>query len=92
MDKEMLEKLKEKLERIADTLYKGKTEIGIARMNEVIPDIALASTWIQNEELSNRMVKDALTPLVRAMEDRDATLMADIIIYELVNVIEEMMQ
>lgn len=89
MDKNIIDELTEKLRDIADDLYKGKTEIGMSRMNEVIPDMVLVTDTIQDEAVTNRMVQDALNPLLGAMEDRDATLMADIIMYELIEILKD---
>ena len=89
MEKEQLEEFKAKLEAIADVLYKGDTKTGIASMNMVIEDIAVLASWISDEELRQRLIDDALTPLLAAMSEEDGTLMADIITYELLEIVNE---
>ena len=84
MDKESLNNMKEKLEGVADILYKGDTMDGIAHMSNVIPDIAAIASDMPDEEARQEMIDNALAPLLEAMEQEDGTLMADIISYELI--------
>lgn len=92
MDKEMLIKLKDKLTGISEILYKGNVTLGIADMGEVIPELAVLASWMSEEADRDKLVNDALSPLLAAMEEKDATDIADIIVYELVPVIEKMLQ
>ncbi len=84
MDKETLDNMKKSLNDIADILYKGDTMDGIAHMSNVIPDIAAIASDMPDEEARQEMIDNALAPLLDAMEQEDGTLMADIISYELV--------
>ncbi|MCM1398905.1 MAG: hypothetical protein NC225_05410 [Clostridium sp.] len=84
MDKEKLDDIKTRLNDIADILYKGDTMDGMAHMSNVIPDIADVASNMPNEETRQGLIDNALTPLLDAMEQGDGTLMADIINYELV--------
>lgn len=86
MDQNILLQATEKLETIADMLYKGNTQTGIANMAAVIPDIAVISTWINDEATKTRLVSDALTPAMEAMENADGIMLADIITYELLDI------
>lgn len=84
MDKEKLDEVKTRLNDIADILYKGETMDGIAHMSNVIPDIAAIASDMPDEDARQEMIDNALAPLLDAMEQEDGTLMADIISYELI--------
>lgn len=84
MDKEKLDDVKTRLNDIADILYKGETMDGIAHMSNVIPDIAAIASDMPDEDARQEMIDNALAPLLDAMEQADGTLMADIISYELI--------
>lgn len=84
MDKETLDGIKARLNDIADMLYQGHIIDGIAHMSNVIPDIASIAEAMPDEETRQELIDNALTPLLDAMEQRDGTLMADIISYELI--------
>lgn len=88
MDKEIIVNCITKLDETAEVLYKNDVNMGLAKMNLVIPYIAMISTEITDEELQGKLVKDALTPALEAMESKDATLLADIITYELKPILE----
>ncbi|MBD5095458.1 MAG: hypothetical protein HDT40_00380 [Lachnospiraceae bacterium] len=88
MDKEILDGLKKNLNDIADILYKGDTIEGIAHMSNVIPDIATIASDMPDEEARQEMIDNALIPLLDAMEQEDGTLMADIISYELIPLLD----
>ena len=45
---------------------------------------------IENEDLKQKLVADALTPILSAMENEDGTLMADLITYELVELLDSL--
>lgn len=79
---------REKLSNIADTLYKGDTTLGMAMMGTVINDLATVAMQIDDEELKNRYINDGLTQALSAMENNDGTLLADVISYELIEVID----
>lgn len=89
MDLEMMNQTITQLTDIADELYRGNVNQGIARMNEVIPGIAVISTWMTDESMKQRLVEDALGPALEAMEQGDGTQLADVIVYELVELLEE---
>lgn len=83
-----MEMLKEKLRDIADVLYSGNTSLGMARMGEVIADLANVGTGITDEDIRNRYIKDGLGQALIAMETNDGTLLADVISYELIEIID----
>ena len=86
----IIEGTKEQLLTIADTLYQGGVSDGIVAMNAVIPNLAVIADHIENEDLKQKLVADALTPILSAMENEDGTLMADLITYELVELLDSL--
>ena len=87
MEKEILKMAIEQLNAIADDMYKGEINQGMASMVEVIPIIAEISGELSQEQ-QDEFVNDALKPALEAMEDKDGTTLADIISYEIVPVLE----
>ena len=92
MDRELLEITKEKLSEIADILYKDNVNLGMAKMAEVIPSLATISVSIVDADMQTRLINDGLTPALEAMENKDATLLADVITYEIITLIDELME
>lgn len=90
IEKDMLIIMKKKMEDIADILYKGNTEQGIAAIKDILPYLSMLATDMENEELQGQFIEEVLSPLLQAMEDKDGTMMADIITYELVHMVEKM--
>ncbi len=90
MNKEMLDNIKDKLKDIAEILYKGDVELGTAGMSLVIPDLATISSSIEDDATKNKLMNEALAPLLSAMEAKDGTLMADIISYELLEILAQL--
>lgn len=90
MDKVFLTETKEKLNDVADELYKGNVTEGIADMGAVLPNIASIAECIESEELQQKLLVEVLTPALEAMENNDGALLADIISYELVEFIESL--
>ena len=78
----------ESLEKIADVLYKGKVNEGIAMMSSVIPELGMYIQTIESEEERQAFLGNALMPALEAMENRDAIMLADIISYEIIEVIK----
>lgn len=90
MEQNLIEETKEQLLMVADILYQGGISDGIAAMNVVIPNLALIADHIEDETVKQKLVADALTPILSAMEDEDGTLMADLITYELVELLDSL--
>lgn len=86
MDEKLLKETCETLTEIAEILYKGDVQTGIAAMNLVIPNLAVVATWVTDEAVNKRLVEEALTPALQAMEEQDGTMLADIITYELLDI------
>lgn len=87
MDNRLLTQTCDRLTEIADILYKGDVQTGIAAMNLVISNLAVITTWITDESVKKRLVEEALTPALQAMEKHDGTMLADIITYELLDIL-----
>lgn len=87
MDNRLLTQTCDRLTGIADVLYKGDVQTGIAAMNLVISNLAVIITWITDESVKMRLVEEALTPALQAMEKKDGTMLADIITYELLDIL-----
>lgn len=77
----------DKLSEIADTLYRGDTRAGIAAMGLVISELAEICDSIRDEEIKNCLVQESLMPIMEAMEDQDGVLLADLITYELLELL-----
>lgn len=91
MDQNLLGTTKTNLEEIADILYKDQVNLGMSKMNQVIPELAVIAGGITDSALQERLLNDALTPALEAMENKDATLLADIITYELIEILDALM-
>ena len=89
MEKVTIEELKINLKEISDILYSGETTKGMADMGLVIPDLAILANSIDDDELNGRLLNDVLVPALEAMESKDGLLLADVINYELMNILEE---
>lgn len=90
IEKDKLIIMKKKMEDIADILYKGNTEQGIAAIKDILPYLSMLATDMENEELQGQFIEEVLSPLLQAMEDKDGTMMADIITFELIHMVEKM--
>lgn len=84
---QLIEDTCNKLSEIADVLYRGDTRAGIAAMGLVISDLAAISDVIQDEEIKKRLVLEVLVPILQAMEDQDGVMLADLITYELLELL-----
>ncbi len=84
----MKDELISNLHNIADVLYKGATNQGIAYMGNVIPAISVMADKI-DDNLRTELAENILTPILEAMSAKDGTLLADLITYELIEFIEK---
>jgi len=83
-----MEATKKSLEDIIDVLYKGEVTKGIAMMSEVIPSLAVIAEKIEDEELKDRYINDGLRQALEAMETNDGVLLADVLSYEIIEIID----
>ncbi len=81
--------LKNNLTDIADMCYSGSVNTAIAGMSNILPDISSLATYM-TEEQSQRLVQDALSPMLIAMQAKDGAELADRITYELIPMIDEL--
>ncbi len=88
MDKEMIDNVIEKLKNAADVLYQGDVDKGMVQLGGTLADMEVIIAGISEEDLQNKLMNDALVPILSAMEQRDGTGMADLITYELIPVFE----
>lgn len=88
MNEQLVKSLIVTLQDIADVLYQGHTQVGIANMNNIIPDLAIVASEL-SEDMQLKLTNDVLAPLLEAMETADATLIADIITFELIEVLND---
>lgn len=89
MDKELLDNVKEKLLSIADLAYKGNINDAIVMMGDALQSIETFAASL-DEGTREHMIETALAPMLSAMEDKDGTLLADIITYELLELLNGM--
>ena len=87
MDGKIISEMKEKMNEVADALYKSKA--GFALMNDILPDISMLASQL-DEDKRGEFMDDILYPLLDAMENQDNILAADIISYELLDVIDQL--
>ena len=87
MKQDLIKSTSKKLTEIAEVLYKGDVKTGIAAMGLVISDLAEIISDIQDEETKGKILQDVLTPALKAMEESDGTMLADIISYELLEIL-----
>lgn len=88
MDRNRIETTKERLLETADILYQGRIADGMAALQNVISALGDIAEEISDEALQQRLLTEVLTPIVAAMEAEDGTLLADLITYELVELLE----
>ena len=73
---------------VTELLYSGDVAEGMAKMQDVIPELAVLLQSINNEELERQITEDVLKPALDSMEERDGTTLADILQYELLPLLE----
>lgn len=89
MNKNIITELINELEEIAGVLYKDKIDEGMAMMTNVLPNLSLYVTTLESEEERQQFLDNALAPALEAMESRDAIMLADIITYEIIEVLNQ---
>ena len=83
-----MEAIKKTLQDIIEVLYKGETKKGMAMMSEVIPSLAVIAENMEDEGLRDRYVNDGLRQALEAMETNDGVLLADVLNYEIIEIID----
>lgn len=88
MDQEIKRKMQLQIDIVTELLYSGDVAEGMAKMQDVIPQLAVLLQSINNEELERQIIEDVLKPALDSMEERDGTTLADILQYELLPLLE----
>lgn len=88
MDQEIKRKMQLQIDIVTELLYSGDVAEGMAKMQDVIPELAVLLQSINNEELAQQIIEDVLKPALNSMEERDGTTLADILQYELLPLLE----
>ena len=88
MDQEIKRKMQLQIDIVTELLYSGEVAEGMAKMQDVIPELAVLLQSINNEELERQITEDVLKPALDSMEERDGTTLADILQYELLPLLE----
>ncbi len=88
MDQEIKRKMQLQIDIVTELLYSGDVAEGMAKMQDVIPELAVLLQSINNEELERQITEDVLKPALDSMEERDGTTLADILQYELLPLLE----
>ena len=88
MDQEIKRKMQLQIDIVTELLYSGDVAEGMAKMQDVIPELAVLLQSINNEELARQIIEDVLKPALNSMEERDGTTLADILQYELPPLLE----
>ncbi len=88
MDQEIKRKMQLQIDIVTELLYSGEVAEGMAKMQDVVPELAVLLQSINNEELERQIIEDVLKPALDSMEERDGTTLADILQYELLPLLE----
>lgn len=88
MDQEIKRKMQLQIDIVTELLYSGEVAEGMAKMQDVVPELAVLLQSINNEELERKIIEDVLKPALDSMEERDGTTLADILQYELLPLLE----
>ncbi len=96
MLQEGLEELKNKISLVADWFYQQKFQAGYTELIGIIDDITAVSMILEvnkeREDVSQLYQKltESLQSIMIAMEQKDTVLIADIMSYELLGLIDEL--
>ena len=83
---EKTDKIIEELNNISTELYNGNTNVGMAEIGLVLGEISSCADDLSDEKKQN--LTEILGSLLEAMEQKDAIGMADIITYELIELLK----
>ncbi len=88
MDSQNVQEVIEELRETTDLLYQENMQEGYDKLSAVLRHMISMSADITDEEEQSSFV-EVLKPALEAMEAEDATLLADVLLYELVPKLEE---
>lgn len=69
------------LQEVIDLLYQENVSVAYGKLTTILPNIGKLAAELQEEE--RQALLDGLQPALEAMEQQDATLLADVLQYEL---------
>lgn len=72
----------EELEQVTELFYQQKSKEGYEKLQELLADISLYVSGVEDDAKQQELL-ETLTEALDAMEQRDTTLLADILKYEL---------
>lgn len=84
-----LEEFIQELNRFADEVYEGNNVEISSFVQEIIPQIASISELIKDDSLNNKLLNNALSPMLIGLEENDQIYIADIITFELLSILDE---
>ncbi|MDD6399992.1 MAG: hypothetical protein PUG10_00100 [Lachnospiraceae bacterium] len=84
-----LEEFIQELNRFADEVYEGNNVEISSFVQEIIPQIAAISELIKDDGLNNKLLNNALSPMLIGLEENDQIYIADIITFELLSILDE---
>lgn len=84
-----LEEFIQELNRFADEVYEGNNVEISSFVQEIIPQIAAISELIKDDSLNNKLLNNALSPMLIGLEENDQIYIADIITFELLSILDE---
>lgn len=88
MDKNKLKEVIDEIGAVSELLYQEKFSEGYARLAALLREIIAMTADITDEKEQASFVA-VLQPALEALETKDATLLADILQYDLVEKLEE---
>ncbi len=98
MLQEGLEGLKSKISLVADWFYQQKVQAGYRELISIIDDITAVSVILEvNKEREDvcqlhQRLSESLQSIMAAMEHKDTVLIADTMSYELLDLIDELIE
>ena len=83
------EALIDELMTVADLLYNENEQLGVIKWKTIIPELEKELSHIADQKKLSDMLSKGLVPAMEAMKNNDLTLLADIIIFEIVELLWE---
>lgn len=77
------EEIKKEIQEVAELFYQQRNTEGYQRLNQLLQDLSSYIVTITEEEKQTEFL-EALKEALDAMEQKDTTLLADILQYELI--------
>ncbi|MGN0438109.1 MAG: hypothetical protein ACI4F4_06245 [Lachnospiraceae bacterium] len=91
MNQELLYEVVENLNKVSDYLYQENIPVANQMLFLVLPKLERCISEIANEEIQDTL-KEKLAEALTAMEEEDFILLADLIQYEVIEILKELME